>query len=655
MRRIRLPILSLRYYWRSNLAVLLGMAVGTAVLTGALIVGDSIRGSLRQMTLERLGKVDYALTSPGFFRQALAEDLARSEGFGRNFSSAQTAILLRGSIENAETSAFSRGVQIIGVDQHFWELDSFSTQPPHIAGRRAAINSALAHAIGVKTGGSVLLRLDRPDAIPADAVAGRKSERIETLRLDVEQILRDRGFGRFGLFSGQQTPLNIFVPMETLQRQFKLVGKVNALLLVAKGEREEAGADQSSRLQSLIRQSAQIEDLGLRARANVSPSYVSVESARMVLNDAEIAAIQDSATTLGLEFAPTLTYLANLIQLGDKEIPYSTIAAINPAANAPLGPLRLVDDYAAEKLNPNEILINEWAAKELGAKKGDRLRFSYFVDGPRGQLKTVTSDDFIVTGTVAMAGPANDPGLTPEYPGINDAKNMRDWNPPFPVDLSKIRDADEAYWKDHKATPKAFIALETGLKMWSSRFGKLTSIRVASTGAEPAEYTAVRLAEEIRKRLEPKNAGLVFQPVKLRGLQASEGTSDFAQLFIGFSFFIIIAAMLLVRLFFSLGVERRAREIGILMAAGFTGGQVRRLMMFEGAILAFIGGAAGVWIGKGYAWLMLYGLRTWWIGAVGTTFLELHADPLSLKIGFGAGVAVGLLSVFFAARGFTRA
>ena len=58
---------SLIYFWRIQLAVLLGAAVATAVLTGALLVGDSVRGSLRDLTLDRLGRIDYALASERFF------------------------------------------------------------------------------------------------------------------------------------------------------------------------------------------------------------------------------------------------------------------------------------------------------------------------------------------------------------------------------------------------------------------------------------------------------------------------------------------------------------------------------------------------------------------------------------------------------------
>src|SRR5258705_5755048 len=66
---------SLAFHRRANLAVLLGVAVGTAVLTGALLIGDSQRGSLRELALRRLGWVDQALTAPRFFREALADEL----------------------------------------------------------------------------------------------------------------------------------------------------------------------------------------------------------------------------------------------------------------------------------------------------------------------------------------------------------------------------------------------------------------------------------------------------------------------------------------------------------------------------------------------------------------------------------------------------
>ena len=66
---------TLVHYWRVNLAVAIGAAVAAAVLAGALLVGDSVRGSLRDLTLDRLGGIDSALVLDRFFRDEVASDL----------------------------------------------------------------------------------------------------------------------------------------------------------------------------------------------------------------------------------------------------------------------------------------------------------------------------------------------------------------------------------------------------------------------------------------------------------------------------------------------------------------------------------------------------------------------------------------------------
>ena len=63
---------------RVHIAVALGVMTATAVLTGALVVGDSMRGSLRHLALDRLQGIDDALVVPRFFRAELADELAAS-------------------------------------------------------------------------------------------------------------------------------------------------------------------------------------------------------------------------------------------------------------------------------------------------------------------------------------------------------------------------------------------------------------------------------------------------------------------------------------------------------------------------------------------------------------------------------------------------
>ena len=69
---------SLRFHWRSHLGVLLGAAIGSAALIGALVVGDSVRESLRAMALERLGHIRFILDGQDrTFTDTLGERMPR--------------------------------------------------------------------------------------------------------------------------------------------------------------------------------------------------------------------------------------------------------------------------------------------------------------------------------------------------------------------------------------------------------------------------------------------------------------------------------------------------------------------------------------------------------------------------------------------------
>ncbi len=69
---LKIYLSSLRLHWRTHVAVILCTFAGSAALTGALLVGDSMRGRLREMALQRLGPIDHAMTASGFFREELA-------------------------------------------------------------------------------------------------------------------------------------------------------------------------------------------------------------------------------------------------------------------------------------------------------------------------------------------------------------------------------------------------------------------------------------------------------------------------------------------------------------------------------------------------------------------------------------------------------
>ena len=190
---------------------------------------------------------------------------------------------------------------------------------------------------------------------------------------------------------------------------------------------------------------------------------------------------------------------------------------------------------------------------------------STFVWTDEGGLETRQST-LTLQGVLPMMRVGGDRTLTPDYPGITDAPDLGAWDPPFPVNLSLVRPKDEAYWDQWRAAPKAFVPLEIGQRLWGSRFGDVSSIRFA---VRDAETVAAAVREEMSRQI-------VVRPVREEALAAAAGTTDFGEYFLYFSFFLVVSALLIAYLFFALGVEQRAREVGLLTSVGYPASRVRR-------------------------------------------------------------------------------
>jgi ABC-type lipoprotein release transport system permease subunit len=349
----------------------------------------------------------------------------------------------------------------------------------------------------------------------------------------------------------------------------------------------------------------------------------------------------------------TQSYLANEMRAVDRSLPYSMVSALDPRNGHDWATLTLLDGTRAPVPGADGIVLNAWAAEDLEVDVGDTVEMTYFVVGPHEEL-TEERTAFRVEGVAAMQGLGADRTLTPAYPGIQDAEDISAWDPPFPVDLDRIRTRDELYWDRHGPAPKAFVAGATGRRLWSTRFGSTTAVRIGAPAGEALDRVETRFREALLARLSPEVSGLRFRPVKDEGLRAATGATDFSQLFLSFSFFLIVSAALLVGLLFRLGVEQRAGEIGLLLAVGYRVVRVRRQLLAEGALLAGLGGLVGLAGGVGFAGMMIVGLRTVWRPAVGSSELYLHVASSSLAVGWVSTLVVVLLAIYFAVRRLVR-
>lgn len=720
----RLVVRSLLFHGRGNLAVLLGVAVGAAVLTGALLVGDSLAGSLRERAERQFGWVDQALLASRFFREELADGLARDEPRARLCP----ALLLQGTVTASDRNGNATPAPaphpgratVLGVGERFWPDGDDPIDPAfwRSAVGGVVLNAALARDLGVSRGDTVTVRWARSSAVPRETPLGAKdaSETLATVKVPVRAILAEGSWGDvFSLNSTTAVPRNAFLPLRFLQHELAGAGSgrrgprertvdrpINAVLA---GGGDAPSADQVARRLTLDDWGLLLRDPDRRARdffagldanrdrrvtRNEWPrlrdrglateldrngngsvdveemaafyrtrhDYLSLESRQLFIEPTTADAAGRAAAECGLAAAPTLVYLAHGIENSAQPrqaMSYAVVAALDPASDPPLGPFL---PAGASRLTDDEIVLVDWPGSLLGPASGAKeVTLKYLA--PEEQEQDPWRDAvFRVRGWIPPAGPADDPSLTPEFPGITEKVSLDQWDPPpsMHYDPTRVRKpADEDYWKSFRTTPKAYITLAAGRRLWGNRFGNATSVRLAPPSrAALTSDTARQFTQRLLNRLRPEEGGFVFHPVRQRALEASARGSEFGFLFLAFSVFLIAASLLLVGLLFRLNLDRRAAEVGVLLAAGFRRGRVRRLLLAEGALVTVAGSLLGLAASVLYAGLLLDYLRTAWPGGLEGSFLRLHVTAASLTAGFVAAVLVSVLAVAWAVRGLAR-
>ncbi|TVP97728.1 MAG: ABC transporter permease [Planctomycetaceae bacterium] len=720
-----------RYHWAISLSIALGVGIATAVITGALVVGDSMRASLRGLTIDRLGRVDQVIL-PGVFFQA---DRMPDQVAGRNL---YPVILFDQAVVESGTGDSIRragSVQVLGIDARFWELD------PSFADAAAAeasgiptgelgedeilVNRAVADDLGLKVGDLVTVRLPAEQAVPADSPLGRRDSQTEGIpRLEVVAIVENRGIGRFALQPNQVEPMTVWLNRETIAETLERDGAANALLVTApaaaagrgnrdpdNAEAEQAWVDELplglsdfglrlTRVRQTFSPGDADSDADAASDADVSESagdtggpdsavvfdYFHVTSDRLLLPQVAVDAIV--ARLPAGDALPILTYLANAIEVLDDSgdvtasVPYSTITALAPGGvlnmdfSPPEGdgerdPEAGIATGDAGELGsataggPVPIVLNDWAAGALGVEPGATLRVAYYEPEVEDGREIERTFDAVLAGVVPITRPSrpyrrtraaefdqrptiyNDPDLTPTVPGVTDQDSISDWDLPFPLER-EISNDDDLYWNEYRLTPKAFIPLAAGQRLFSSRFGDTTSLRIdAERVDDPAALERELVAAVVSQR---SRLGWGVIPLRRQQLAASQGTTPFDALFLSLSLFVILAALMLIALLFRLGLLQRAREYGVLLATGFPGGAASKLAFREGAWIAGPGILLGVVGGIGYAAAVLAGLRSWWVGAVTVPFLEFHASGRSLVLGALAGAIASLVTIGLTSR-----
>ncbi|MEM9658586.1 MAG: ABC transporter permease, partial [Planctomycetota bacterium] len=464
---------SLMHRWRINLSVAAGVAVATAVITGALIVGDSMRGSLRDLAIERLGRVDLALLADHPFRSALADELLSIDAIARNYSSATPLLLTQGAAtaRSGEVQRRAANLTVAGVPTDFWSLArrQDAAGGPDLAGNRAALTRNVAAELGVDAGDYLVLRIPLRGSVPADSSLGEKQDTVATRRLEVAAVLDPTAaMSQFSLIPNQTDPRNLFLSAATLQRMLDLTEQANAVVFAAATD-VEVGPTALESVRAnlhppLVDFGLQVEELPPQGAAR---KRLQISSDRPVLNRHVVETVQGLYGPENVQ--SVVTYLANTIASGEKKIPYSTVSGV--ASSTELGPL-LDEDGRPIQLQEDEVALNDWAATDLGVEVGDDVLLTYYEpETTHGALREATPLRLTLRYVAPLTDAngeltlANDERFAPELPGVTDQQSISDWDLPFEL-VETIRRVDEDYWDDYRTTPKAFLSPTVAERLW---------------------------------------------------------------------------------------------------------------------------------------------------------------------------------------------
>jgi ABC-type antimicrobial peptide transport system permease subunit len=329
-----------------------------------------------------------------------------------------------------------------------------------------------------------------------------------------------------------------------------------------------------------------------------------------------------------------LTYLATTIAANGKETPYSMVGAVDRAA-APFLP---------EDLGDEGIVLNSWEAEDLEAGVGDEVRVDYY-RVETGNRLVEASAVFTVRGVVPLEGLAADRTWMPDFPGMADAEDSDDWSPGLPLDLTRIRDKDEDYWDTYKGTPKGFISAAAGRALWSNRWGEATALRVPTAVADRATIERVLL-----EKLQPREVGLVVRDFREAGMSAANSPVDIGQLFLSMSFFLIVAAVVLVAMLFRFNVELRNKESGLLAAVGVSPRKIMRWRMWEALVVVVAGSAVALPLAMAYSAGILRFIETIWNSEGDGRFFVFRVNPATVIVGLVVFILLMMLGVWLVAR-----
>lgn len=308
---------SRKYYWRFYRLVALAVVIMMAVLTGSLLLGDSVRGTLVQRVGERLGKTETIIASgTGFMSDTVIHQslMAHAQGY----------LLVDG---------------YVSVDDKLLPVYVWGTDADSLPSGEAMVNEPLRAKLA--DAAEMVLHLPAHNMVPSGSLFVTQSYATQ-MRLHVAGVKSVDEGGNLLLKNEQTLPLNVFVSRQYLAEAMELKGKINIILA-------NDVIDQQK-----LTDVWQPEWSGIHL-TDTSLIYDGIFIPHEIVEKCK-----------GIVY---FSYLVNDIVSDRDTIPYSFVTAVNEWQGVPLvGQDMILSDYAAKRLHVSvgdSVEMSYFIAKDL--------------------------------------------------------------------------------------------------------------------------------------------------------------------------------------------------------------------------------------------------------------------------------------------------
>lgn len=609
---------SLKFNRKTVLYQVLITGLLSAVITGSILTGYSVRKSLKVTGESRLGNTAILISSgPRFFDKHVAEKFRDDQNIN-----ASAMLETIGYCQNLSTQESAINTSIWFTDSSFFAFHGHNNVD--LSKGEVAVNEKLASELKLNKGDEIIIRYKKISDIPADSPFAPEKDGETSVVLRVGIILTQVENGNFSLTINQITPKNIFINLSDLSDFKGAENRANRLLIDRK-----SGVSATEILKKLQRLLSP-EDIGLTIRSIPATGETEIISDRVFVD--QMILTQTKAAIP--EAAPVLTYLANRLTAGNKSTPYSFVAGIPSSLNS-------------ETISESGIIINKWLADDLDVSAGDSINVFWYSPDSLNSLVEKNSF-FVVDKIVANYGIWGDSLLMPEFPGIAGSESCSDWDAGVAIKTDQIRDKDEDYWNRFRGTPKAFISYETAVKLWGNNFGPATAIRF------PEEIKAEELRERLAGNLDPEKSGFTVRDISNETIKAASESFDFGTLFLSLGFFLIVAALVLLSFITSTYFDTKRNQISTLFSIGFSNKLIRKILLTESLIVTLAGSFAGIAGGLAVSIILTSALNGVWRGAVQTDTLLNFYDLYPLLTGLLSTFIIVMILMILRINGYLR-